>query len=139
MTKSRTNAVRILSLFTHEHEDILSKDEYAWLAERGFVKTCGDYNSNFKTAWQVVVFADPAIQEKLLQLGETVKAKHITRFEQLKKPYSEAVLQTAKVQPRNQSHSNIFGKIFHRLVVFLPGCALSFRVRFDRLPRSIGL
>ena len=87
-------AERILSLFTHEHEDILSKDEYAWLAERGFVKICGDYNGLFKSAWQVVILADPTIQEKLLQLGESVKAKHISRFEELKKPYVEAVLQT---------------------------------------------
>ncbi len=87
-------AERILSLFTHEHEDILSKDEYAWLAERGFVKTCGDYNGLFKSAWQIVILADPAIQEKLILLGESVKAKHIRRFEELKKPYVEAVLQT---------------------------------------------
>ena len=88
------DAVQILSLFTHEQEDILSKDEYAWLAERGFVKTCGDYNGLYKSAWQVVILADPAIQDKLLQLGESVKAKHISRFEELKKPYSEAILQT---------------------------------------------
>lgn len=88
------DAERTLSFYLNEHVDILSKDEYAWLAERGFVKTCGDYNSNFKTAWQVVVFTDPAIQEKLLQLGEVVKAKHIGHFEELKKPYSEAILQT---------------------------------------------
>ena len=87
-------AERILSLFTHEHEDILSKDEYAWLAERGFVKTCGDYNGLFKSAWQIVILADPAIQEKLILLGESVKAKHISRFEELEKPYVEAVLQT---------------------------------------------
>lgn len=93
-TQYSKDAVRILSLFTHEHEDILSKDEYAWLAERGFVKTCGDYSSNFRTAWQVVVFTDTAIQEKLLQLGKIVKAKHISRFEELKQPYSEAILQT---------------------------------------------
>lgn len=88
------DAERTLSFYLNEHEDILSKDEYAWLAERGFIKTCGDYNGLFKSAWQVVILADPAIQEKLLQLGEAVKAKHIGRFEELKKPYAEAVLQT---------------------------------------------
>jgi len=93
-TQYSKDAVRILSLFTHEHEDILSKDEYAWLAERGFVKTCGDYSSYFKTAWQVVVFADPEIQNKLLRLGEAIKAKHMERFLAIKKPYEEAVLRT---------------------------------------------
>ena len=94
------DAVRILSLFMHDQEDRLSKDEYAWLAERGFVKTCGDYNGLFKSAWQVVILADPAIQEKLLRLGESVKAKHISRFEELKKPYVEAILQTVPVHLR---------------------------------------
>ena len=93
-TQYSKDVVRILSFYLNEHEDILSKDEYAWLAERGFVKTCGDYNGLFKSAWQVVVFTDPEIQSKLLQLGETVKAKHIDRFDALKKPYAEAVMQT---------------------------------------------
>ena len=93
-TQYSKDAVRILSFYLNEHEDILSKDEYAWLAERGFVKTCGDYNGLFKSAWQVVVFTDPEIQNKLLQLGEAVKAKHIDRFDTLKKPYAEAVMQT---------------------------------------------
>lgn len=88
------DAERTLSFYLHEHEDILSKDEYAWLAERGFVKLCGDYNSNFKSAWQVVILTDPEIQNKLLKLGETVKEKHIARFEAIKKPYVDAVLQT---------------------------------------------
>ena len=87
-------AERILSLFAHEHEDVLSKDEYAWLAERGFIKTCGDHNGLFKSAWQVVILADPEIQERLLKLGGSIKAQHISRFEELKKPYSEAILQT---------------------------------------------
>ena len=92
-TQYSKDAVRILSFYLNEHEDILSKDEYAWLAERGFVKTCGDYNGLFKSVWQVVVFTDPEIQNKLLQLGEAVKAKHIDRFDALKKPYAEAVMQ----------------------------------------------
>ena len=88
------DAERTLSFYLNEHVDILSKDEYAWLTERGFIKTCGDYNGLFKSAWQVVILADPVIQDKLLLLGESVKAKHISRFEELKKPYAEAVLQT---------------------------------------------
>ena len=88
------DAERTLSFYLHEHEDILSKDEYAWLAERGFVKLCGDYNSNFKSSWQVVILTDPEIQNKLLELGETVKAKHLDRFEVIKKPYVDAVLRT---------------------------------------------
>ena len=35
--------------------------------------------------------------------------------------------------------ANIIGKIFHRLIVFTPRFALGFLVRFDRLPRCIGI
>jgi len=42
----------------------------------------------------VVVLSDPAIQEKLLQLGEAVKARHIEHFNAIKKPYEEATLKT---------------------------------------------
>lgn len=88
------DAQRILSLYLREHNEMLSQDEYAWLAERGFVKTCGDYDGLFKAVWQVVVFTNVDIQKKLLQLGEAVKVKHIDRFETLKKPYAEAILET---------------------------------------------
>ena len=94
------DAERTLSFYLHEHDDILSKDEYAWLAERGFIKTCGDYNGLFKSAWQVVVLSDPAIQEKLLQLGEAVKARHIEHFNAIKKPYEEAVLKIVPLHLR---------------------------------------
>ena len=94
------DAKRILSLFTREQEDRLSKDEYAWLAERGYVKTNGDYDGMFKSAWQVVVFADPEIQTKLLQIGEQVKANYKDTFEAIKKPYAEAVLKTVPAHLR---------------------------------------
>ena len=93
-TRYSRDAERTLSFYLREGADHLSKDEYAWLAERGFVRTCCDGNGQIKSVWQVVVFTDPAIQEKLLQLGAAVKAKHTARFEALKKPYAEAVMQT---------------------------------------------
>ena len=47
------DAKRILGLYEREFDDRLSKDEYAWLAERGCVKTNGDYDGHFKSAWQM--------------------------------------------------------------------------------------
>lgn len=60
------DAKRILSLYERELESRLSKDEYAWLAEHGYIKTNGDYNGYFKDAWQCVVLASKEIQDKLL-------------------------------------------------------------------------
>ena len=83
---------RILSLYEREFEDRLSKDEYTWLAERGCVKTNGDYDGNFKSAWQIVVLSSKEIKNKLLAIGERIKVKYRADFEAIKKPYAQAVL-----------------------------------------------
>ncbi len=91
---------RILSLYEREFEDRLSKDEYAWLAERSYVKTNGDYDGHFKSAWQIVVLASKEIQEKLLAIGERIKVKYQNDFEKLKAPYANAVLESVPAHLR---------------------------------------
>ena len=91
------DARRTLCLFAREQEAQLSKDDYAWLAERGYIKTNGDYDGLFKSSWQIVILTDRQIQEKLLKIGEQVKAKHADTFEALKRPYAQMAL--ASVPP----------------------------------------
>ena len=88
------DAKRILSFYEREAEDHLSKDEYAWLAERGLIKTNGDYDGDFKASWQIVILSNKEIQDKLLAIGEHIKEKHQQEFDALKAPYAEAVLQS---------------------------------------------
>ena len=83
---------RVLSLYEHEEENLLSKEDYAWLSERGYIKTWGDYDGCFKTAWQIVVLRNKEIQEKLLAIGEKIKAKYKDEFDTIKAPYMDAVL-----------------------------------------------
>ena len=83
---------RVLSLYKHEEENLLSKEDYAWLSERGYIKTWGDYDGYFKTAWQVIVLRNKEIQIKLLEIGDKIKEKYQNEFKQLKAPYVEAVL-----------------------------------------------
>lgn len=94
------DARRILGLYEREFVDRLSKDEYAWLAERGYVKTNEDYDGNFKSAWQIVVLASREIQEKLLAIGERIKVKYQTDFEKLKAPYTKAILESVPAHLR---------------------------------------
>lgn len=94
------DAKRILSLYEREFEDRLSKDEYAWLAERGFVKTNGDDDGHFKSAWQIVVLASDEIRDRLLAIGDQIKAKHQAAFEALKAPYAECVLESVPAHLR---------------------------------------
>ena len=86
-------AKRVLSLYQKEMEEgNLSKDDYAWLAEQGFVKTNGDYEGSFKSSWQVVILLNNEIKEKLLSIGEKIKEKHKNELDQIKAPYVKAVL-----------------------------------------------
>ena len=93
-------ARRVLTLYTREFESRLSKDEYAWLTERGYVKTVGDYEGEFKSAWQIVILANDEIRNKLLSIGERIKVKYQADFEALKAPYAEAVLESVPTHLR---------------------------------------
>ena len=88
------SAKRVLSLYEHEEEYLLSKEDYAWLSKLGYIKTWGDYDGLFKTAWQVVVLKNKQIQEKLLSIGEKIKEKYKKTFDSIKAPYVEAVMKT---------------------------------------------
>lgn len=90
----------VLSLYVKEREERLSKEEYAWLCEHGYVKTNGDYDGYFKAAWQIVILASKEIQTKLLDMGNRIKEKYKSEFDALKEPYVEAVLKTVPVHLR---------------------------------------
>lgn len=85
-------ACRILSLLSRKEDDLLSKDEYTFLAENGIIKTNGDDDSNFKTARQIVWLENTDINNELIAIGDRIKERHWTEFESLKKPFVKAVL-----------------------------------------------
>lgn len=91
---------RTITLLNWEKHNLLSKHDYVWLAERGYIKTNGDYDGHFKSAWQIVVLASNEIRDKLLAIGERIKVKYQTEFDALKAPYAEAVLESVPAHLR---------------------------------------
>ncbi len=85
---------RVLSLYRLEDEAELTKLDYARLAERGYVKTAGDFDGMFKSSWQIVILANKDIKDRLLAIGERIKKKYKTEFDAIKAPYARAVLNT---------------------------------------------
>lgn len=91
---------RTVTLLNWEKYGKLSKQDYAWLAERGYIKTGGDYDGQFKSAWQIVVLTGKEIQDRLLAIGERIKEKYRAEFDTLKRTYTEAVLQSVPAHLR---------------------------------------
>lgn len=83
---------RTIALFNEEKEHLLSKHDYAWLAELGYIKTNGDYDGQFKSAWQIVILNGKEIRDKLLAIGTRIKEAHWAEFEALKAPFVQAML-----------------------------------------------
>ena len=115
------DARRILSLYEKESEERLSKDEYAWLAEHGYIKTNGDYDGHFKSSWQIVVLASKEIKDKLLAIGECIKEKHKAEFDALKAPYAEAVLKSIPAHLKKVKAYEL-QSVFHSDGWFLKHC-----------------
>ena len=112
---------RTITLLNWEKHNLLSKHDYAWLAERGYIKTNGDYDGHFKSAWQIVVLASNEIRDKLLAIGERIKVKYQTEFDALKAPYAEAVLESVPAHLRKVEEYEL-QFVFHADGWFLVHC-----------------
>lgn len=112
---------RTITLLNWEKHNLVSKHDYAWLAERGYIKTNGDYDGHFKSAWQIVVLASKEIQNKLLSIGDRIKEKYQTEFDALKAPYAEAVLESIPAHLRKVKEYEL-QYVFHADGWFLVHC-----------------
>ncbi len=85
------HAQRVLSLYARE--EALSKDEYAYLAEHGFVSPQPHQDSPTETVWQVVILRNKDIRDRLLALGNAVKNKHWVALEEMKTECAKILLE----------------------------------------------
>lgn len=70
----------------------LSKEEVAFLYERGLIKMIGEPDGIFKTAPMCVRILDNETKQALITIGDKIKEKHYEELQTLQKPYVEAVL-----------------------------------------------
>ena len=88
---------RAIMLHKREKEEgKLNRDDAAWLAERGYIKT----DENGKALWQVVILENKEIQRELIAIGDEIKERLQTKFEELRKPYISAVLESTPLHMR---------------------------------------
>lgn len=112
---------RVLSLYG---SDNCSKEDWIWLAERGYVKTNGDYDGYFKASWQIVSLASKEIKMKLFDFGERIKEKYKADFDRLKAPYAEAALRSVPAHLRKVNEFEL-QFVFHSDGWFLLHCVLA--------------
>ncbi len=83
---------KVISFHHYEDDNALSQYDYAWLSERGYIKTIGEFDGMFKSSWQIVILENKEINDRLLSIGERIKKKYKAEFDALKVPYTKAVL-----------------------------------------------
>jgi len=119
------NADRVISLYKRAcSDDTLSPDEYAWLGQQGYIKTCGNPTGLFKASWQPVILGSKEITEQLLAIGEKIKAKYKDTFDSIKAPYVEAHLKFVPAHLRKLKEYEL-QYVFHSDGWFLLHCIVA--------------
>ena len=72
----------------------LSKDEYAWLVEHGYVQLMKKSNGQIRAIWQIVILKNNEMKEQLLEVGKQIKEKYQIELDKIKKTYIEEMLKT---------------------------------------------
>lgn len=99
--------VRDLTLLNNYLNDVvLSEDDYAYLAEKGYISVSGKYDELFKTELKIVYISDEEVRKKLIAMGNRIKEKHRDEFERLKAPYIKAVLENT---PKHLHKMRMYG------------------------------
>lgn len=113
------NCRRILELYRRSEKEQLSKEEYAWLAEKGVIKVepraaegtdASDVNASRSeksadASWQIVIIKDKETVKELLEIGTTLKKKYHDVFENAKKEY---VTEAMKCVPSHMRRAKEF-------------------------------
>lgn len=116
------SVVRDLTLLNNYLNDvILSEDDYAYLAEKGYISVSGKPDEIFRTALKIVYIKDEDSRKKLLSIGDKIKEKYKDEFEKLKTPYINAVLQNT---PKHLQKTRMYGlqHIFYSDAWFILHC-----------------
>lgn len=90
----------------HFGDEALSAEEYAFLAEEGYMRSCGDPEREFYAALQIVWVRSAEAKRRLLEIGDSVKAACNQKLSVLKASYVEAVMAAT---PKHLQKMQAFG------------------------------
>ena len=88
---------------------LLSSDEYAYMSEKGFIKTELDPNGHFKASLKIVWIRDDETKQKLIGIGDKLKEKYYDKFNELKAPLIKIIMDAT---PKHLRKAQAFGLQF---------------------------
>ncbi len=112
-------ANRVLSLYCEK--DKLSKQDYAWLSKHGYVNIYKRPNRMDEYLWQITVLQTISVHNRLIEIGDKIKAKYKKNFDSLKRPYIKAVLESTPLHLRKYKEYE-FQFLFRSDGCFLSHC-----------------
>ena len=84
------NGSKVVRLYLRNGE--LSRDEYAWLAENGYIRVEGGPDGEFRASWQPVILRNSEIRQKLIVVGNAIRDEHRDELRTLKDRFVEESL-----------------------------------------------
>lgn len=91
----QNDALKILELFIREYNgNVLSIDEYTFLAEKGYIKIQGNPDKLFYSSWQNVIINSKSLHKQLLDIGTSLYIKYQDLFNKYKAEYLKHILKT---------------------------------------------
>ncbi|BCN29095.1 RNA polymerase sigma factor [Anaeromicropila herbilytica] len=94
-----TRDLRLLGRFVKK--DLLSKDEYTYLAQKGYIK-----NIDGEFELEIIWLKDSKTKETLLNLSEQIRIRHMSKLESLKQEYCKKCINS---KPKHVQKMVAFG------------------------------
>ncbi len=76
-----------------EHPEALSPEDYAYLAQRGYLRMEGEPGGGSRATALFIWIRDMETNRRILNVGDRVRRKHKAELDKLKEPYMRAVLE----------------------------------------------
>lgn len=103
-------AQKTLTLLKHrKNDDMLSREECAYLVERGILKTISNPDGTSGTVYQCICIEGAETNRSLISIGDRIKERHCGELEALRRTYVNAVL---KETPEHLRTMQKFGMQF---------------------------
>jgi len=89
-----------------EHPEALSPEDYAYLAQRGYLRTEGVQDGVLRATPLFVWIRDEETNRRILAIGDMIRSRHKAELDALREPYIRAVLEkTPEHLWKMQQHS----------------------------------